>query len=92
MKKYRNTMVDKFGRIVIPKELRDDLDIESGTVLSLEERGDSILLSPLRQGSYLKQSRGVIVYAGRALGDLVAAERMARRKHLLKRSGWKNAK
>lgn len=82
-------MVDKFGRIVIPKQLRDDLDIESGTVLSLEERGDSIVLSPLRQGSYLKESQGVIVYAGRAGGDLITAERQARRKHLLKRTAWK---
>ena len=90
MKKHRNAVVDKFGRIVIPKQLRDNLNLEKGTVLSLEERGESIVLSPLRRGSYLKENQGVIVYAGRAAGDLLTAERSARRRHLMKRSGWKS--
>lgn len=31
--------VDKFGRIVIPKRVRDDLGIKAGTVVLLEEKG-----------------------------------------------------
>jgi AbrB family looped-hinge helix DNA binding protein len=92
MKSSKNAVVDRFGRIVIPKDVRDDLGIEAGTVLSIEERGDEIVLNPLRQGPYLKEIQGVLVYTGSALSDLSSAERRSRSKHIQRLSGWKNRK
>jgi AbrB family looped-hinge helix DNA binding protein len=38
--------LDQLGRIEFPKELRDDLGLSAGTVLTIEERSGGILLKP----------------------------------------------
>lgn len=39
--------VDKFGRMVLPKEIRDDFDLVPGSVLDVEETPDAIVLRPV---------------------------------------------
>lgn len=41
--------IDRAGRVVIPKELRDRLSIESDTELEIEADGDGLRLTPVRQ-------------------------------------------
>ena len=43
--------LDKAGRVVIPKALRQELRLGPGDTLQLESRGDQITLRPLRPGS-----------------------------------------
>jgi AbrB family looped-hinge helix DNA binding protein len=64
--------LDKFGRIVIPKRVRDDLGLEPGSVLKVEERGTDILLTPVSENSEaaLEWNGGVLVFTGEALEDL----------------------
>ena len=38
--------IDKAGRIVVPKKLRDSLHLTPGTRLHVQQRGSSILLEP----------------------------------------------
>ncbi len=74
--------VDKFGRIVIPREVREGLGLEPGTVLRIEERQDQILLKPLREGPWTKVEGGVLVFSGVATEDLVGILRKHREERL----------
>lgn len=40
--------IDRAGRVVIPKELRDRFDIDADTPLELTVDGDGLRLTPLR--------------------------------------------
>jgi AbrB family looped-hinge helix DNA binding protein len=54
------TTLDKYGRIVVPKPLRDRLGIEAGTDLILEAEGDHLILRPVRQ-AVLEEQDGLLV-------------------------------
>ena len=62
--------VDKFGRIVVPKNLRDSLGIAPGMRLEIEQIGGEILLRPPAEESNLWDEGGVLVYCGRLTGDV----------------------
>ncbi len=40
--------VDKKGRLVIPKRLREELDIKDGCYVELSVEGDKIVLKPIK--------------------------------------------
>ncbi len=40
--------IDKAGRVVIPKPLREELHLEPGDALELERAGEQITLRPVR--------------------------------------------
>jgi AbrB family looped-hinge helix DNA binding protein len=58
--------IDKAGRVVIPKTVRDELKLEPGDTLQLESEGDRLILRPLRITSPLRKERGVWVFYGRS--------------------------
>jgi AbrB family looped-hinge helix DNA binding protein len=43
----KTVQTDRSGRIIIPKEIRDDIGIEEGDLIRIEKRNDEILLKPL---------------------------------------------
>ena len=47
-----------------PKELRDDLGLSAGTVLTIEEKSGGILLKPVGSRAGLVRKEGVLVFAG----------------------------
>ena len=69
-----NTKVtlDKAGRVVIPKRLRDALRLTPGDSLTLESDGNEVTLRPVRSGAALRKERGIWVFRGGA--KLTAAE------------------
>ncbi len=71
--------LDKAGRVVLPKPLRDRLQLAPGDTLHLESEGESITLRPVRQNVMLKKELGVWVYQGEStnssIPDLVDRER-----------------
>jgi AbrB family looped-hinge helix DNA binding protein len=69
-----NTTVtlDKAGRVVIPKTLRDELRLEPGDSLTLESNGDRVTLRPVRSASALRKEHGIWVFRGGR--KLMAAE------------------
>lgn len=54
--------VDKAGRVVIPKALREELEVGPGDSLELECEGELMTLRPLRSRPPLEKERGVWVY------------------------------
>lgn len=70
--------VDKFGRMVLPKEIRDDFDLVPGSVLDVEETPEAIVLRPVVDKEPLVIKEGVLVYTGRATGALEDAVEKAR--------------
>jgi AbrB family looped-hinge helix DNA binding protein len=71
--------IDKAGRIVIPKSLRDELNLEPGDALQVESAGEEIILRPVRGTGPLTKEHGVWVFhSGEPLSAL-ATDKMLRR-------------
>jgi AbrB family looped-hinge helix DNA binding protein len=61
-------IIDKAGRVVIPKPLREKLHLEPGDSLEMETTGEQITLRPVRGTGPLIQEHGVWVFhAGQPL-------------------------
>jgi len=81
------TRVDRFGRIVVPKEIRDRHGLVPGSEVELEESANLICLRPLAEMPGLVEKEGVLVFRGRATGDLESAVRAHRNARLGKSQG-----
>ena len=64
--------LDKAGRVIIPKTLRDEMHLEAGDTLELESEDGRITLRPVRAGSALRKEHGVWVF--RRGGKAISAE------------------
>ncbi len=64
------TSVDRFGRIVIPKKIREAFNLGSGTPIRIEENEQSIILTPVHGEPNLRVKDGVLVFSGTPLEDL----------------------
>jgi len=67
------TSLDRFGRIVIPKKIRDDFNLKAGTPIRIEEGEQAIILTPVHREPNLHVKDGVLVFSGSPLEDLGAA-------------------
>jgi AbrB family looped-hinge helix DNA binding protein len=64
------TTLDRFGRIVIPKVIRDDFNLKPGSPIRIEESDQVIILKPIQGEANLHWKDGVLVFSGTPLGDL----------------------
>ena len=64
--------LDKAGRLVLPKDLRDELHLSPGDTLELTVEGEEVTLRPRRIVPPLQKERGVWVF--RTGEPLTAAE------------------
>lgn len=59
------TTIDKAGRIVVPKKLRDRLGLVGGTVIEIEEVSDGLHVMPVDDdAARIVDRRGVLVIEG----------------------------
>jgi len=56
--------LDRAGRVVLPKFLREQMHLVPGDDLLVENEGDRITLKPVRAEALLKKEHGVWVYEG----------------------------
>jgi AbrB family looped-hinge helix DNA binding protein len=54
--------VDKAGRVVLPKPVREELQLAPGDSLELESSEDRIVLRPARGGGRMYKKQGVWVF------------------------------
>jgi AbrB family looped-hinge helix DNA binding protein len=67
--------VDKAGRIVLPKPVRDELQLHAGDSLELEISGQEIKLRPVRPKIRLQREDGLWVYTvGEPLAESVVEQ------------------
>jgi AbrB family looped-hinge helix DNA binding protein len=64
-----NARIDKSGRIVVPKLLRERLGLKPDTELELVERADGVLLRPVEQQPSMLKVEGLWVHQGTAVPD-----------------------
>jgi len=81
--------IDKFGRVILPKPVRDGLDLEAGSVLVVEEIEEGIVLKPVREAPDIVDEDGVLVFVGEPTGNIGAATDSLRRKRLRALGAWK---
>jgi AbrB family looped-hinge helix DNA binding protein len=55
--------LDKAGRIILPKPLRDELHLGPGDTLDLSVEGEQVMLRPRRSSSPLQKKQGVWVFS-----------------------------
>ncbi|TAN41591.1 MAG: AbrB/MazE/SpoVT family DNA-binding domain-containing protein [Nitrospirae bacterium] len=64
------TTIDRFGRIVVPKEMRRRFGLAPGAQVEVDEQGESIVIRQAETRSPLKTEDGLLVFDGEAGGDL----------------------
>ncbi len=65
-------VIDKAGRILLPKPVRDALQLNPGASLKLESFNDHIVLRPIRRGGRLYKKQGVWVFRSNSAVPLSA--------------------
>ena len=84
------TTIDKAGRLVLPKTLRQRLGIRAGDALDITESATGLSLSVVRDRPRLVKDGHVLVFTGeleRAVaGDPVAEQREARLAELMRQA------
>ena len=80
--------IDKAGRLVVPKPVRDRLGLQAGVELELTEVQDGLLLRPNAREPSLIEIEGVWVHQGEPQGQVDATafikqEREDRIRHLV---------
>lgn len=56
--------IDKAGRVVIPKAIRDRLGLTAGTELECEDRADALVLRLPEDRAALREEDGLLVHDG----------------------------
>jgi AbrB family looped-hinge helix DNA binding protein len=80
--------LDRFGRMVLPKSLRDDLGLSQGDQLDVDERDGCVWLRPVRTQDPVTRKTGLLVYTGEATGDLLSSLDDHRRQRIKRVSHW----
>lgn len=61
------TAIDKFGRVNIPKTIRDRLGWQPGTILEIQEVDDALVLKIQNDEPRLMRENGFLVFTGKPL-------------------------
>jgi AbrB family looped-hinge helix DNA binding protein len=74
--------LDKLGRIVLPKPVREKLQLSAGDQLELESSEDRITLRPVRGNAQLRKKRGVWVFhSGEPLSEVTVQQTVEQIRH-----------
>ena len=83
-----HVVLDRSGRIVVPREAREKLGLGPGSRLEVTVSEGALVLRRLFESEPLQVRDGVLVYTGQLSGDLgraVSRDRAARRTRVMRR-------
>lgn len=80
--------IDKFGRILIPKKLREQLNLEPDDPVELDVDGGAIRIRPVLKDVQLRHEGHVLVVDADASGDLERALERSRDERLDEAAAW----
>ncbi|MHB1253692.1 MAG: AbrB/MazE/SpoVT family DNA-binding domain-containing protein [Candidatus Humimicrobiaceae bacterium] len=60
MKKSK-VKIDKFGRIIIPKNIRDDFGIQPGNNLIIKESMEGFFITPVKEKEIISEEDGFLI-------------------------------
>ena len=83
-----DTIIDRFGRIVIPKRVRNDYDLKPGTHIRIVESDDAIVLKPLHGEPNVIKKDGVLVFTGTLVGNTEKFIEQHRRERMAALGGY----
>jgi AbrB family looped-hinge helix DNA binding protein len=63
-------IVDKLGRLVIPKDVRDHYQLQPGAIVRLEEIPGGIVLIPVTESATIVEKDGLPVVTSEPIGPL----------------------
>lgn len=83
--------IDKAGRLVVPKPMRDALHLKPGVTLEIQQAGDEITLRPPQTSPQLVKKQGMwMLQCSESLNvsavDLIAQDREDRIQTLIRRT------
>ncbi|HEV2731698.1 MAG TPA: AbrB/MazE/SpoVT family DNA-binding domain-containing protein [Terriglobales bacterium] len=71
--------LDKAGRVVLPKPVRDELQLGAGDSIELESSEDCIVLRPARGNARMRKKQGIwVLHGGAPLSAGVVKETIRR--------------
>src|SRR5271154_2765466 len=81
--------IDKAGRVVLPKPIRDRLGLRAGSDLEIEETPDGVTLKPSAHHPSMVKKQGLWVHTGKVPAgfDIVEAIRDEREERIRKLAG-----
>ena len=85
------TTIDKFGRLVVPKNIRDRLGLKTGVKVEIKEQGNEIVIKQVELRTPLRIEDGVLIFAGTATGDIEESVHRHREERISKVSLGKRA-
>ena len=80
--------IDGAGRVVVPKQLREQFNLGPGTKLEIEARGDGVMLRKVGTEPALMRKKGILIHHGSArvaldIVEFIRAEREARSRSIV---------
>ncbi len=72
------TTIDRFGRVVVPKEMRQHFGLAPGVAVEIDERDQEIVIRQVAGYPPLQTEDGVLVFTGEAAGDIASWVRKVR--------------
>jgi AbrB family looped-hinge helix DNA binding protein len=84
-----NLKIDKAGRLILPKPVRDRLGLHQGSDLEMTETSEGITLKPVEHQPSMIKKKGLWVHTGKlpAGFDIVNAIREDREERIRKLAG-----
>jgi AbrB family looped-hinge helix DNA binding protein len=67
---FVEAVIDKFGRVLLPKKIRKTFGLKPGAVLTIQEDAKGVRLKLVEEKARVFEKKGVLVFSGVPTGDI----------------------